>query len=71
MNEDHDWAQYRRLVMDHLDKTDAKLDSISLRLGRIESEIEGLKVKSGVWGAIAGVIATLGVILATLLTKVI
>jgi hypothetical protein len=57
--------------MDHLDKTDAKLDSISLRLGRIESEIEGLKVKSGVWGAIAGVIATLGVILATLLTKVI
>jgi hypothetical protein len=69
--DDHDWREYRRLVMDHMSRTDGKLDAINGRLSRIESEIEGLKVKSGLWGAVAGIVTTVGAILAAVLAGII
>jgi len=65
------WHEYRRLVMDHMTKTDKKLEAISNRLSRIESELSELRVKSGVWGAIAGVVATISVILVAIYAKII
>lgn len=56
--------------MSHLEGTDRKLDAIYSRLSRIESEIAALKVKSGVWGAVAGAITTIGALLAALFAGV-
>lgn len=64
------WMEYRRLVMDALDKTTRELSSINRRLGRIESEIAQLQVKSGVWGAVAGAVVTIALLLLGLAGKV-
>jgi hypothetical protein len=64
------WLEYRRLVMDALDKTTRELNSINRRLGRIESEIAQLQVKSGVWGAVAGAVVTIALLLLGLAGKV-
>lgn len=61
--DEHSWDEYRRMVVAHMVSTDDKLDKISSRLSSIESEIATLKVKSGLWGAVAGVIATMGALL--------
>lgn len=63
MSEEHSWDEYRRLVVQHMSSTDSKLDGISARLSSIESELSALKVKSGIWGAVAGIITTLGALL--------
>lgn len=59
-----DWSEYRRLVVNGLAKIEHRLDQQDERLGRIESDLAQLRVKSGVWGAVAGILATLGVVLA-------
>lgn len=65
-SDEHSWDEYRRLVVAHMSSTDAKLDSINARLSSIEAEIATLKVKSGLWGAVAGAIATMGALLIAL-----
>ena len=71
MQEENGWYEYRRLVMDHMTRTDGKLDTISLRLQRIESDRDQLKVKSGVWGAVAGIITTVGALLIAVIAGII
>jgi len=66
-----DWSSYRRLVVTGLEKIEHRLDNQDERLGRIENDLAQLKVKSGVWGAVAGVVATIGLLLAGLAVKLI
>lgn len=65
------WPEYRRLVMNGLDRIERRLDIHSERLGKIERNITMLNVKSGVWGAIAGAVAAGGAVLIAVATKLI
>lgn len=50
------WGKYSLLVMAKLDEHQKLLEGINSELTKIHVEIAMLKVKSGMWGALAGVI---------------
>jgi hypothetical protein len=57
---DEDWNEYRRLVLAELTRLTERIDGLSAQISRLESDVAVLKseirLKSGVWGAIAGAI---------------
>ena len=55
MNE-NGWDEYQRLVLEKLKQNDASHNEIAKTLTDIKVDIGQLKVKSGVWGGIAGFI---------------
>ncbi len=62
------WEEYKRLVLEELKTSKESRKEIKLCLTNIKVEIAKLKVKSGIWGAIAGAIPAT-VILILLLLK--
>ena len=54
------WSEYRRLVMQELERLGGELNGLKAELGRAHTEIATLKVKAGFWGAVAGAIPALG-----------
>ncbi len=55
---DNGWKEWKNHVLSELDR----LKPIQTDLTNIKVAIENLKVKSGIWGAIAGIIPSMGVI---------
>ncbi|MAT12538.1 MAG: hypothetical protein CMM02_16205 [Rhodopirellula sp.] len=51
-----DWTQYSKLVLSELEKHGEKLEKMSEQLGRHGEELAQLKVKAGMWGAVAGAV---------------
>ena len=51
-----DWGEYRRLVIAELERLNLNLEKIASRLTKNETDVELLKFKAGLWGAIAGAI---------------
>jgi len=61
------WDTYARLVLNKLEDHDNLLNEINKELTLIRVEISMLKVKSGVWGLVGGLIpVTIAVIVAIL-----
>ena len=55
MNDDGGgWRDYQKLVLAELAEHGSKIDKVSAEINRLHVEIATLKVKSGVWGAVAG-----------------
>ena len=62
-----DWAEYQRLVLKELIRLDANIEKLSDKLDEIRNtdiknmseEIQVLKFKAGLWGALAGMIPVL------------
>jgi hypothetical protein len=62
------WDEYRRLVLGEITRISTALDTMNVKLERFHTDeiaqlkvdIAMLQVKSGVWGAIAGVTVALG-----------
>ncbi len=50
------WEEYKRLVLEELKTSKESRKEIKICLTNIKVEIAKLKVKSGIWGAIAGAI---------------
>jgi hypothetical protein len=50
------WNEYQRLVLHELQAHTKELDKIQIEIQKIHIELATLKVKSGVWGLIAGTI---------------
>lgn len=50
------WVEYQRLVLAELERHSATLETIGRDLGSVRTEVALLKLKSGVWGALAGLI---------------
>ena len=48
------WETYQRLVLDKLRDHDKKLESINNTLGTVHTDLATLKVRAGIWGALAG-----------------
>ena len=52
------WDEYKRLVMNELEDLGSKFDKMQEDITTMREEVASLKVKSGIWGAIAGLIPT-------------
>jgi len=50
------WNEWSRHVLSELERLSDNCDKINEKLMIISSEIASLKVKAGVWGALAGMI---------------
>jgi hypothetical protein len=48
------WNEYQKLVLHELQEHTKELDKINAEIQKIHVEVATLKVKSGVWGLIAG-----------------
>jgi hypothetical protein len=64
-----DWMRYQKLVLSEMKRFSDSLDSIEHRLNIIDKEIATLKVQSGVWGLIGGMIPVAIVLLIEFLSK--
>ena len=49
-----DWTQYSKLVLSELERHGEKLEKMSEQLVLHGEELAQLKVKAGMWGALAG-----------------
>ena len=63
------WDQYQRLVLDKLDSHTGWLKSLTRSVSKVETEISALKVKSGVWGILGGLIPVLVLVLVYVFAK--
>ncbi len=50
------WTEWGRSVLASLEDGKARQESVDSRLRNIENKVTALNVKSGVWGAIGGMI---------------
>lgn len=75
-----DWAEYSRLVLNELERHEEALEKLTQQLvdlaadvnskfGKTQTEIALLKLRSGLWGAAAGAIPAVGIVLWWLVTK--
>jgi len=59
MNEQNGWKEYQRLVLSELERHSSLIESLRSDVAQVRTDIAMLKVKSGIWGAIAGTIPVL------------
>ena len=55
------WTEYKRLVINELERTNLRLDRMDKRLGRIERNITILQTKAATWAASIAIIISGGV----------
>ena len=61
------WTAYQKLVLAELKRLDGNDQQLFDRLGKIDVEIGKLQIRAGVWGALAGAVPAVGLLLWTLL----
>lgn len=67
MTNQNDWNQAAMMVMAKLEEHDRRFDDLEDTMILVRIDVARLKVKSGLWGAIAGTIpAIIGVLLVIL-----
>lgn len=63
------WNEYRRLVVQELERLGLKNDSQDHAIAHLEIELRLLKLKSGFWGFLAGCVPSLMLIILYMLFK--
>lgn len=53
------WSSYEKLVMDKLETLEEEILALEEQVTLIRIDLAQLKVKAGMWGAVAGVIPAL------------
>jgi len=48
------WAKYHIFVTEGLERVEAKVDKIDGRVIELKIDLAQLKIKAGIWGALAG-----------------
>lgn len=63
-NEDHQngWDEYKQLILAEQRRFQVWMEKVSDDMSTIKAEIASLQTKSGVWGGLAGLVASLTVI---------
>ncbi len=56
---DNNWNEWKNLVLNELKTLNTRMDTTAKEIVTIREAIAGLKIKSGIWGAIAGTIPVL------------
>lgn len=54
-----DWRQYQYFVLEELKRCNLKLDEMDKVIQEMRDDVTTLKVKAGVWGAVAGFVAAI------------
>ena len=65
----NDWSEYQKLVLAELERHGKLISEIDTKISEIRIELAMLKVKSGIWGAAAGLISVLVFVLYQLMSK--
>ena len=68
-NSGNDWSEYQKLVLAELERHGSLISEVDQKITDLRVEIAMLKVKSGVWGAAAGLISVMVFLLYQLLSK--
>lgn len=55
------WAEYKRLVINELERTNSRLDAVDRRLAKIERNIVVLQTKAATWAAGIAIVISGGV----------
>ena len=57
MTEDSgDWREYKKLVISEIDRLSGHILGLERKIDHLRSDVVMLKVKSGMWGLLAGLI---------------
>ena len=51
-----DWYAHKKLVMSELDRISDKIGGLEKKIDMLRSDVIMLKIKSGIWGLVAGLI---------------
>ncbi len=65
---DDGWREYQKLVLSELRSHSDRLEKISSQIYSHGEELAQLRVKAGIWGALAGTITGLGAYVMSKLT---
>ena len=68
-NSGNDWSEYQKLVLAELERHGSLISEVDQKITDLRVEIAMLKVKSGVWGAAAGLVSVMVFLLYQLLSK--
>lgn len=53
------WSEYQREVMSKLDRLENDLEALDEKVTLLRIDVAQLKVKAGMWGAVAGMVPAL------------
>lgn len=62
------WSAYEKLVLDKLETLESRIDHIDETLILVRIDVAKLKVKAGMWGAVAGMVPALVTALVALMS---
>ena len=62
------WNEWRRRILYQLEVQGGAIEDIRRSLADIDKDIVGLKMRAGLWGALAGMVPVLAAVLWTLLS---
>ena len=57
------WNEWSKFVLKELERLNSCYDAIDKKVDKINVELAMLKVKSGIWGATAGIVGSLAILL--------
>lgn len=66
MNDASGWSAYEKLVLSEIEDLKVELHNIDEKVTLARIDIAQLKIKAGMWGAVAGLIPGIVVVMATL-----
>ena len=67
--EGNNWSEYQKLVLNELERHGALISEIDEKINNRRVEIAMLKVKSGIWVAVAGLVSVMVFVFCQFLSK--
>lgn len=59
MNEPQGWSAYEKMVLNRLDELERDIRQLDDKVTLLRIDVAQLKVKAGMWGAVAGMVPAL------------
>ena len=69
LGHENDWNHYQKLVLSKLDDHQIEIRYIREDTARLRVDVSALKIRAGIWGALAGAIPAIAVALFWLLSQ--
>lgn len=63
MNETNGWSAYEKMVINRLDELEGDIRALDEKVTLLRIDVAQLKIKAGMWGAIAGMVPALVAVL--------